>query len=61
MELFQTGIRPEDVGKHMLFEHYPFCDEWCIDAYKKKGRKAEPADRYLEWWKKERKARKKKS
>jgi hypothetical protein len=28
-------IDSKDVGKHLIYEHIPFCSEYCIDLYKR--------------------------
>ena len=34
LELFTTDVKPEDIGKHVLFEHRPFHDnDYCIGLF----------------------------
>ena len=32
--LGRTGVRDEDVGKHLLYNHKPFCSNECIEEAK---------------------------
>ena len=33
--LGRTGVRDEDVGKHLLYNHKPYCSKECIEVAKK--------------------------
>ena len=62
--LQKTGIPDEDVGKHLIYNHMPFCSEDCIEMAKTKPhilqRLVTPAnlfERGQDTWKTQRKIR----
>lgn len=56
LQIFTRNLKPEDIGKHVLFEHHPFHNNYCIELFlKNKRRRAKDSDLYLDIWKKERK------
>lgn len=57
-EIFHTDVRDEDIGKHLMYDHVPFCSVYCIDDYrrmKKKPMIAPKADWDEDRWKVNRK------
>lgn len=64
LEIFHRDITADQIGKHKLFDHKPFCTTMCIDGYKRLKNKpsvAPTADMHISVWKKERKLKKYKS
>lgn len=44
-----TDYEMKDVGKFVLFDHLPFCNQTCIEFYIADGRKKYPPDSPQKW------------
>lgn len=51
MIIYHWDIKPEDIGKYILYEHHPFCNSDCVEKYKNKPIRSLPADWYVDIWK----------
>ena len=53
----------DKIGTHLLYDHVPFCSEYCIDLYKllkTKPKESPKSDWYEDEWKLKRKINRKK-
>lgn len=61
LEVFHRNIPANQIGRHKLFDHKPFCNDECISGYKHlklKPSVAPTSDLFIHIWKARRKLKK---